>query len=870
VLVERDHEVAVLRTALERLTGRAGRVLTITGEAGAGKSSVVRRAVADCNVVRVFVGHCDPLATPRPLGPVRDVFAEVAPTADILGRAAPHPAEVGAELLREVSGKPTAIVVEDAQWIDEASVEVLRFLARRIEALPAVLLLTCRDGEVGSGHPLRPLLGDLARLEHASTMALSPLSIDGVSALLVDTDLDAGSVLRVTGGNPFFVSEIARHPGEVLPPTARDAVLASVNSLADDDISVIQLIACAPDGLDDRLLPELGVDIPTLRRLDATDLLVRGRRRLAFRHELARLAIESSVPVGALRAVHARLLDVMERAGVGEMAVLTHHAAAAGDRGRATSYAMSAAEQAARTGAHREAVAFLRLALDESDGRSSERAELLRRLSLEQYMMSDLTAAIQSIEEAIALLRDADEPLELSAAHDRRALIEYYAAHRRLAEHHAWRATELAVAGRPPDPGGGGAGGPAVVPSMLAYGASCATRAYLAYRRHDFRTAADLEADAVAVAGPVGDHMIRIQCGILAAAAEAVTGEPTARGRVLELVDEARSRALDELASAGYSNVAAIDIEHRRLRDAEEILDRSLPFTVEREIPICNDWQTAMRSRLRFTRGHWAASLEDARAVLDRDGAPLAQLWPNLVVGLLALRHGQPGPELETAWSLAGQLDEPLARLHVLAALAERAWLTGNIDERLATAGASHRELRDVPGLEWAMGDLTLWLQRLGLPVDPIIPVATPYRLVLDGRTEEAADWLLAASAPFDASMVRLAGADVAGQIAAIEVLDRLGATATADRARAELRRAGVSAVPARPRASTRMNPAGLTNRQLDVARLMAQGLTNAELATRLYISSKTADHHVSAVLMKLGIGSRRDVRRHAAELGLA
>ena len=83
------------------------------------------------------------------------------------------------------------------------------------------------------------------------------------------------------------------------------------------------------------------------------------------------------------------------------------------------------------------------------------------------------------------------------------------------------------------------------------------------------------------------------------------------------------------------------------------------------------------------------------------------------------------------------------------------------------------------------------------------------------------------------------------------------------------MRDRGVANVPHRPRTSTLANPSGLTNRQLDVAKLVARGLTNAEVAQRLYISPKTADHHVSAVLTKLGLTNRREVISQAQLLGL-
>jgi DNA-binding NarL/FixJ family response regulator len=106
-------------------------------------------------------------------------------------------------------------------------------------------------------------------------------------------------------------------------------------------------------------------------------------------------------------------------------------------------------------------------------------------------------------------------------------------------------------------------------------------------------------------------------------------------------------------------------------------------------------------------------------------------------------------------------------------------------------------------------------------------------------------------------------------RVQGIILLDRLGAAGTADRLRRQLRRAGTLSVPKRPSEATRANPGGLTNRQLEIARLLARGLTNSEIATEAFISTKTAEHHVSAVLAKLGLPNRRAVQLQAGELSL-
>jgi DNA-binding CsgD family transcriptional regulator len=846
-LVERERELGVLSRALAGAAAGDGTGVAVTGEPGAGKSALVELACAQSSGLRVLRSGCDPLATPRPLGPFRDLVADLGPLDRDTTLAGACEAVYDA-----LRSEPTVLVVEDLHWVDAASVEVLRFLARRLETMPCAIVVTYRDDEVGAQHSARTLLGDFASLERLTTVRLVPLSVGAVAELLPDGRLDAERVHAVTGGNPFFVAEVAKDPGLPLPATVRDAVLARTAGIAPDDFEVLQLAAAAPDRLDDRVLPELGVDLPTLRRLHETGLLLRNRRGLVFRHELARLALESTIPAGGEARLHARLLDAIEHIEPRDPAVLTHHAVAAADASRAVRYAQDAAQEAADAGSHTEAAAFLQVALAHLNGGApGVRARLLTQLAYQQYMTSRLTSAIGSVTATFALWRQADNLAGLSAAHDSCAVFEYYNAHRREAEDHADRAAAFV-----PDA------------ATVEYGSARATRAYLAYHKSDYDFARQCTVDAERIARQSGEAGLRLRSELVGALTDLAVAGAGARARTVDLVAEARAHNLDELASTGYSSVAYMDVEQRRLRDAERVLEESLPFTVERDIPICNHWQTAVRSRLRMIEGRWSAAIEDAEDVLTRVGMPLAKMWPYVVSGLIPLRRtGTVNLHLEAAWALAEELDEPLRRLPALSALAERMWLTGMPDERITTL-----ERVDVsPATGWAAGDLAVWLWRLGLdvPVDTDA-VAEPYRLTLTGRHEEAADWWRQAGAVFDEAMANADSADVDRRIRGIEQLDLLGATAVADRLRQALRQQGVAQLPARPRASTRANPSGLTNRQLDVAKLVARGFTNAEIADRLFISVKTADHHVSAVLTKLGMPNRRAVVVQAGELGFA
>jgi DNA-binding CsgD family transcriptional regulator len=856
-LLEREHELGVLQTTITTAVSGTGSGVALSGDSGTGKSTLLAAAVADAGTARVLRGACDPLSTPRPLGPLRDVAPDLGLGRLHLDDGAPL-AQLCDEVFDALRTEPTVLVVEDLHWVDAASAEVLRFLGRRLDGVPVALLVSYRPHETGAGHVARPLLGDFARLDGLTTLELGPLSVAAVADLVTGTPLDADSVHALTGGNPFFVTEVAKDPDRPLPSSVRDAVLARAADVSAEDFEVLQLVATAPDRLDDRVLPALDVDLPTLRRLDTTGLLTRTRGGLAFRHELARQAVESTIPPGGGASLHARLLGALETIDLPEPAVLTHHALAAHDAARTTLHAQAAGAEAIRAASHSEAAAFFQIALDHlaEDAPDAERARLLQNLSFEQYMISRLDEAIANIRATFPIWERVGDVAGLADAHQTCATYEYYNARRHEAEAQADAAADIA----------GHAG------ATLAYGAARAARGFMAYMRSDTDLALSCVEEVDRTPGTLPGPL-SLKNDMVRDLSDLIRGQEDARGRVADLIDNARSHRWDELASTGYSQLANLDVEHRRLRSAEHVLEASLPFTVDRDIPICRHWQTGVRARLHFFQGRWNAAAEDAERVLDEKGMPIARLWPHLVAALVPMRSGTPEatPHLDEAWALAGQIDEPLRVLPVLSALAERMWMSGHPDPRVTEDAVRELErLTGAPGSDWAIGELGTWLLRLGLVEKLPAPVAEPFRLAGEGRYDEAAARWHALGEPFAEAMTLGDASDPGLRVRGIELLDRLGAIGTADRRRIELRTEGVAQVPQRPRASTRANPSGLTNRQLDVAKLVARGFTNAEIASRLFISPKTADHHVSAVLTKLGLPNRRAVVLRADELGLA
>jgi predicted ATPase len=233
-ILEREGELAALIAAAEEAAAGDGSVVLIVGEAGIGKSSLVEALASVLpSGTRLLVGHCDDLATPRVLGPLRDLTTNV-------GSALTHALDsadrgrvsdaLRAELDRPE--QPTVLVIEDVHWADEATLDVLRFLMRRIVSLPAVLVLTYRDVELARDHPLQQLLGLAAGTPRLRRLEPARLSARAVRELGAQAGIDTERVFAVTAGNPFFVSEVLAS-GDVdrVPRTVAEAVGARLGDL---------------------------------------------------------------------------------------------------------------------------------------------------------------------------------------------------------------------------------------------------------------------------------------------------------------------------------------------------------------------------------------------------------------------------------------------------------------------------------------------------------------------------------------------------------------------------------------------------------------------------------------------------------------
>jgi DNA-binding CsgD family transcriptional regulator len=843
-LLERDEVLGQLVEAGLGSADRTGRLVLLSGEAGVGKTSVIRRFAAVAPA-RVLIGCCEPLVTPRPLGPVADLADRLGSPVELALAQALDGANVHRVfdriLARLGNDGPTVLVFEDIHWADEATLDLIRFLARRVEDVPALVVATYRGDEVGRTHPLARLLGDIATSAAVRRVHVDPLSRDAVAELATGHDVDVAELYRVTGGNPFFVTEALASPNGV-PPTVRAAVrgrLARLSAAAHAAVEALAVIGST--GVSARLVAILACGGDGIVEAVENGLVRSDGRAVEFRHELARLAVLDGIPMFRRIELHAAVLAelLVDGAADASLAQIVQHAEQAGDDDAVRRYAPQAAARAAAVGSHREAAAhFTRALRYAQELPADQHVSLLESARREHYLAGQLDESIACGRQVLALHR---------RARDRRAEGDGL----RMLSHMLWTIGRTAE-------GRAFAAEALRVLQQLPPGAELA-RAYANLVEFCF------------VTGETG-AVLRYEQPALELA------ERLDLADVLAVVRYYATAARVQVSDEGWSELVAVrdHVVANRWLEHVPFLTVIVPGLAvyrhdpQRAIPLLDEVEALVRDHdmrgflvavsgcrayAQLLAGDWAAAEREAEA-MRRDPGWAGNLGP-AVLGLLRARRGAPDAWAELDTALAAY-PEPSARMTpLLEARVEAAWLMG--DNELAIAEAERALAGAVPKDDpWQAGAFAVWIHRAG-GTPPRLPAAAPYALEMAGDWAGAADAYERRGLPYEAALARLDG-DVEAVRAALATCTELGAEAAADRARARLRALGERRGTRRQRVTTRRNEHALTDRQLDVLALLRDGMSNAKIAQRLVLSQHTVSHHVSAVLGKLGASSRTEL----------
>jgi DNA-binding CsgD family transcriptional regulator len=854
-LLERDNYLADLALWLEATVDGGGCIALVSGEAGIGKTSLLQQFSRQQRSARVLWGACDALFTPRPLAPLHDIARQTkGALLAALDSGASREKVFTAALDEFEHGAAALVVFEDVHWADEATLDLLKFLGRRIQRTKSLLAMTYRDDEVGSQHPLRFVIGDFPRANTRRAL-LSPLSQPAVEQLAKQAGRPLRDLYGITGGNPLFVTEALAGTGDSVPVMVRDAVLARAIRLSPRAREIAELVSIVPGRTEVWLLEGTGcLDESGIESCLSIGMIRGEDGSLAFRHELARRAFEDSISQARLQDLHARVLAILAARPGSPPARLAHHADGAGNARDVLRFATIAATHAAAVGSHREAAAHYRVALRHAaESEKAERALLHEQYSYECYLTDQFEESIEARRAALDMRRVAGERREEGDNLRWLSRLSWFAGRGADAQEYAAAAvTTLETLPHGPE---------------LAMAFS--NRSQLDMLANEVDCAIAWALRTIGLAESLGRNDIL---------SHALNNLGTARliGSATEgWTDLERSLqlALDgdfqEHVARAYTNLSSTAVVRRMYARGSRYLDAGIAYCDEHDLDSWRLYMLAFRARARFEQADWNRASEDAEVVLrDQRTAAVSRVLALTAVGHMRIRRGDPGANepLEEARTLASDSGETQRIAPLASALAEAAWLLDDRDgvvREVQQAYERSRNQRDA----WTKGMLAVWLWRAAALESIPTDIAEPYSLEIAGDWQGAARTWQSLGCPYErANMLGWYGGE-AEQREALAVFEQLGAAAAAQALRKQMRARGVQGIPRGSRTSTRLDPHGLTKREAEILGLLSEGLRNSAIAKRLFLSTKTVDHHVSAILTKLGVPSRAEAVAMARKL---
>jgi len=862
-LIERDESLSSLHSGFKKIaSGEEGHCFFIIGEPGIGKTSLVKTFLSEVgNDCLKYMVACDSLFTPPLLAPLYDLAFQMKKDWANKIASVSSRAELFSMFMEELGNKerPVVLVLEDIHWADEATIDFVKFFARRISRMKCLFIITCRDDEVSQQNALRIILGDLSH-DTFSRIQLIPLSRQAVYQLADEKGFDAGDVYSISGGNPFYVNEILASYSPGVPENIKDAILSVYNQQEEAVKKVLQILSVIPEGLEVNRFAIIKVSgDKAMDHCFALKILVLKNDKIIFKHELYRRTIESSLSPLKRISLNKKLLDLLLSAfeEAGEIERIVHYAKNANEKKLVVKYAPLAARKAASVGAHRQAAKLCLTAIEYSEGNDmNQLVELYEAYAYECYLTSKIADAIIYQEKVLSFWQKKNELEKTGNSLRFLSRLWWFEGNYDKAMSFGKQAIE-----------------------MLCNQPSSKAKAMAYSNMSNLKMTLNLSDEcifwgekAIAIARELNDEEI-IAYNLSVMGTSLMVQEPSMQ-KGLELLQESLDIALKnsypERIAYAYNEMGSNGVTIKDYPFAKKMLDEGIRYCEENDIYSLKLYMLKWKARAHLETGNWNEAYQLAEMLVKNQTVlPVIKIGALTVIGTIMIRRGDANalPLLLEAKAMALATGELLRIVPVFMALLEYEWITGKIfiepeilDHTISDFTRSANFSKNSRFYFWLRKARKEHLQAKGSYNGYDVSNATIAK-------EEALLWEKL-GCPYEQAIILSEGNDD-DKRRALSTLKQLGADAVCDKIKMEMRASGIKSIPRGLRESTMKNPAKLTNRELDVLQLLQQSVHNKEIAETLFISAKTVDHHISSILFKLDVKSRGKAVNEALRLGI-
>lgn len=858
-LIEREVFMASLQKQFENVAGGEGHCILLCGEAGIGKTALVKAfCKKQADPYSVYQGACDSLFTPRPLAPLYDVLWQVNKERWPVPPSNEERSVLFANFFQELSTKKEKllIVFEDIHWADEGTLDFIKFFVRRIDQLPCLFILTYRDNEVYSSHPLRNVLGQLPP-DSFTKLTLPPLSKQAVVELATQKGYNGEEVYSISEGNPFYVNEILASYSPGIPDNIKDSILAVYDRQKEGTKNAWQLWSILPDGLEVEHMAKVKIwwDI---NHCFAIGVIVVQKNKVIFKHELYRRTIEESLSPLKRMEMNKMILELFFETfkEKGEVERILHYAKNANEKKVVAKYAPQAAKKAASIGAHKEASKLFLTAIEYFEGNdTSKLAELYQAYAHECYLSNQVKQAIAFTEKVLDFRK---EKAELNKTGDSLLFLSrlcWFDGNRNGAENFALQAIELVKAQR-----------------------TSSTKAMAFSNMSQLKMLSDEVVDcilfgekAIEMAKELNDE--EVVCRALNNIGAVKILNPSSEQKGMAMLQQSLEIALQlsyhEHAARGYSNMAASSIRIKNYAAAKKTLEEGIRYCEDRDLNLWTSYMSSLKAKLDIETGNWIEAWNLADDIIKDDNqAAIIKITALIVLAKIMMRRGEDSLSLLLdAKKLSFETMELQNIIPSMVGLLEYEWLTGktiietnDIERTFA--------LMQHAGTDSEKNEFAFWMKKAGRNFTRLKEIAEAYDTSSAAKALKAAAFWEKTGCPYGQALV-LFEANDDDKRKAISMVQDMGAIAVYEKMKQEMRNLGIKNIPRGIRNSTRSNAAFLTTREMDILQLLKEQLQNREIAAQLYISAKTVDHHISSILFKLDANSRSKAVTEAVRRGI-